>query len=220
MTFRHRFGAMTAVVLACGAMTVGPAHAQRRDGNLLPQETGGMITVAGCFVRGADVRGGHDDRYVLLYPKRGPINSVQEETCEADAGANAIELENFKRLGMNDSMVGRWIEVSGRLEKETSRDPDNLREMDARSFRVIPVVPPRVAVVSPPPPQQAAAPRVVEPPRPPAPAPVAPAPVATTGQAPPPLPRTASHLPTLGWVGLLTLAGGLVLRSVRSRWSA
>ncbi len=39
-------------------------------------------------------------------------------------------------------MLGRWVEIGGRLEKETSKDPDNLRELDVVSFKMVPVVPP------------------------------------------------------------------------------
>jgi hypothetical protein len=212
---------MTMVAFTCAVTTVDPAQAQRRDGNLLPQDTGGMITVAGCLVRGADVRGGHENRYVLLYPKSGPLNSVSEEKCRTDPGADAIELENSDRLGMNDSLVGRWVEVSGRLEKETSQDPDNLREMDARSFRMIPVVPPREALIAELAPRQEAAPPIVEESRAPAlaaPDPVERRPVATTGRAER-LPKTSSYLPALGWIGLLSLAGGVAL-GMRSRWWA
>ena len=75
---------------------------------------------------------------------------------------------------MTDAMLGRVIEISGRLERETSTDPDNLRELDVAAARVVPVVPPRVAAAPAPAPQPAAIPE-------PAPAPE---PVATAGQAP------------------------------------
>jgi hypothetical protein len=148
------------------------------------------------------------------------VNSVPTETCTADAGASALELQDTSKSGMNDSLVGRAIEINGRLEKETSDDPDNLRELEVRSFRVVPVLPPapRTAAAPLPAPQQPLAP----PPtgrQPTAPAPVEEpaAPVATTGQAPATLPKTASYLPATGWIGLLMIAGGLALRSSRLR---
>ena len=46
MTLRHVSGALTAVVLISGLLTVAPAQAQR-DATLLPPEEHGTITVAG-----------------------------------------------------------------------------------------------------------------------------------------------------------------------------
>jgi len=104
--------------------------------------------------------------------------------------------------------VGHWIEVYGTLEKETHIDAHNLRELRVKSFRMVPVVPPRQAAAEPAPPQfqQPAAPapdtttRAEE------------TPVATTGEVAPTLPKTASPIPAIGLLGLLSLAGGLALR--------
>jgi hypothetical protein len=183
-------------------LSVEPAYAQR-DGGLLPPEESGMVTVAGCFLRAA---GGDDDEFVLAHPRRGPVDSVAEETCAADAGANALVLDNAKDHGMDDALVGRWVEISGRLEKETSDDPDNLRELDVESFRTIPVVLPRAEAPVIPETPIAETPQAFAP---------EPAPVATTGQEPT-LPRTASPLPVMAWIGLLSLAGSLALRRFRS----
>ena len=49
-------------------------------------------------------------------------------------------------------MLGRWVEISGRLESETSKDPDNLRELDVLTFKMVPVVAPRPAAANLPPP--------------------------------------------------------------------
>jgi hypothetical protein len=203
-------------------MTAGPAHAQLRDGGLLPQEESGLITVVGCFLRGGDVRGGPEGKgkYVLAQPRRGPVNSVPTETCTANAGANALELQDTSKFGMNDWMLGRAIEISGRLEKETSDDPDNLRELEVRSFRVVPVVPPapRAAAAPAPAPlstlQQPTAPPTTErQPTAPAPRDETRAPAATTGAARTTLPKTASGLPAAGWLGVLVIAAALALRS-------
>ena len=93
MTLQHVYGA-TVVVFAFGVVTVEPAYAQRRDGSLLPQEESGQVTAVGCLVRGSAVRGGDKDRYVLARPRRGPVTSVPEATCTADAGADALDLDN------------------------------------------------------------------------------------------------------------------------------
>ena len=205
MTLQHVYGA-TVAVLAFGVVTVGPAYAQRRDGNLLPQEQEGQVVAVGCLVRGTDVRGGKEGKYVLARPKRGPVASVPEASCTADPGADALMVDNPEKGNITDSAVGRWVEIGGRLEKETSKDPDNLRELDVATFKLVPVV------VPPPP----AAPRAAAPqptpraaeatPEPPAPAP-----------EPRHLPKTASQVPAIGLAGLLSLAAGLILRPIRLR---
>jgi hypothetical protein len=110
-------------------------------------------------------------------------------------------------------MVGKWVEISGRLERETDKDPDNLRELDVASVKLVPVVIPKPAPApaptAPPPPPPAAEPRPTPPPpaaAPPPPPPPAPAPK---------LPKTASPIPMVGLAGLLSLGVGLVLRSFR-----
>jgi hypothetical protein len=213
MGFHSLYGA-TVVVVAFGMVTVEPAYAQRRDGNLMPQEQSGQVTAVGCLVRGNAVRGGKADKYVLARPKLGPVGSVPEATCTAEAGADALTLDNPEKASLKDSMLGRWVEITGRLERETSKDPDNLRELDVLSARMVPVVLPPTAAATPPA-RQTPPPQVAES-RP------TPAPVATTAPAAPPaeprkLPKTASQLPAIGLAGLLSFAAALMLRSFRLR---
>ena len=220
MPVRYVFSAAL-VVFAFGLITVPSASAQqRRDGALLPQEQSGVVTAVGCLVPAKSVRGGKGDKkddYVLARPRRGPIESVPEGSCSADSGADALQIDNPEK-GITPAMVGRWVQISGRLERETDKDPDNLRELDVQSARLIPVVPPRVAVATPAPAPVTAAPR----PRP-APAPE-PTPVPEAAPAPLPapeppraLPHTASNRPASALVGLLLLAGALSLRAFRLR---
>ena len=208
MTLRYVFGVVTAIVIGCG-VSMGLANAQQRDGGLLPPE-GGMVTVAGCLMRGDQIRGGDSDKYVLANVTPGPVNSVPEQTCSADAGAKAVQLDHPKKGDINESMLGRWVEISGRLEKETSKD-DTLRELDVRAARLLPVEIPRRA-------EAVSAPEPIAEPEP-TPEPV---PVATSGQAPaaPALPKTASPVPLAGLIGLFACAGSLALRSLRSRQRA
>jgi hypothetical protein len=208
MTVRNVCGVLQVLAFTCGVMTAGQVYAQRRDGNLLPQEQSGMITAAGCLLRGNQVRGGDADNYALANPRKGPVSSVPQGTCTADAGAAALDLKDGKQNGITDAMVGRWVEVSGELEKETSRNPDELRELDVRSAKLVPVVPPRVEAAA------APAPRPTPPPV--AAASSAPAPV-TPALAPATLPKTASNVPATGLFGFLMLAAAVVLRSVRLR---
>jgi hypothetical protein len=195
-------------------VTVEPAYAQRRDGNLLPQDQSGQVTAVGCLVKGNAVRGGKADKYVLARPKKGPVESVPEATCTAEPGADALTLDNPEKAKMTDAMLGKWIQISGRLESETDKNPDNLRELDVLTAKMVPVVLPTPAAAAPArqtPPAQAAESR-------PTPAPVATsAPSAAPPAEPRKLPKTASELPAIGLAGLLLLATGFMLRSFRLR---
>jgi len=207
-----------AITVALGLVAVEPANAQRRDGALMPQEQSGEVTAVGCLVRGDTIRGGQSGKYILARPRRGPVNSVAEERCSADSGADALTLDNPEKGKMTDAMLGRWIQISGRLERETDKNPDNLRELDVASARIVPVVipkPPAPAQV-----QRAPAPRpeavtaAAAPPPEPAPAPVAAAPAPAPA---PQLPKTASEQPAVALAALLLLSTALALRAVRLR---
>ena len=213
MTLRYAYGGGAAVMIVCG-LAIGSASAQQRDGGLLPPEDSGMVTVAGCLLRGDQIRGGDDDKYVLANPRKDPMASAPEQVCSAEAGADAIQLDNPDKGNVNDAMLGRWVEISGRLERETS-DDDILRELDVTSARLLPVDAPRAAA------EPAPEPIAVQPDPEPAPAPQAvapepapePEPVATSGQ----LPATAGVGPLAGLIGLFACAGGVAMRSFRSR---
>jgi hypothetical protein len=218
MTFQSVYGA-TVVALAFGMVTVGPAYAQRRDGSLLPQDQSGQVTAVGCLVKGTAVRGGQKDKYVLARVRKGPAASVPEGSCTTDTGADALTVDNPEKAKITDAMVGRWVEISGRLESETSKNPDDLRELDVMSARLVPVVaPPTPAAAATPAPAPRPAPAPAAEPRPsPAPAPAAAPAPAPAPEAPKRLPKTASPLPAIGLAGLLSFAGSLVLRSFRLR---
>jgi len=206
MTLRYVLGGVTTVVIGCG-LSIGVAFAQQRDGGLLPLDQSGEVTVTGCLMRGDQLRAGDSDKFALARPRAGSVASVPERTCSADADATAVHLDNPEKGDITEAMLGRWIEIHGRLEKETSSH-DNLRELDVLSARLIPVEVPRVAAAPAPEP---AAPAPAPEPEP------APIPVATSGQAAPELPTTASYGPLAGLLGLFACAGGIVLRSLRSR---
>jgi hypothetical protein len=215
MTLRYVSGAFTAIVLMCGLPTLDRAHAQTRDSSLLPPERSGVITVAGCLQLGGE----NGDRYLLANPTLGPIANVAEETCNAPVDARALDLQDTAQHGINQSMLGHWIEINGRLEKETDADLTNLRELEVRSFRMLPVIPPPVipplAEAPVPVPQPQAEQQPLTPPVETT-APPEEQPTGTTGVVETTLPQTAGLLPALGLLGLLSLAGGLGLRLYRS----
>ena len=158
MPLKYLYG-VTVGVVAIGVVTVGPAYAQRRDGNLLPQENSGQVVAVGCLVRGDSVRGGKKDKYVLARPKRGPVASVPEASCTADPGADALTIDNPEKGNITDAALGRWVEIGGRLERETDKDPDNLRELDVATFKLVAVVIPAKPTPKPTPAPVAEAPR-------------------------------------------------------------
>jgi LPXTG-motif cell wall-anchored protein len=213
MSWKYLYGA-TVGVFAISMVTVEPAFAQRRDGNLLPQENSGQVVAVGCLARGDSVRGGKKNSYVLSRVKRGPVESVPEGSCTADPGGDALTIDNPEKGNITDAALGRWVEIGGRLERETDKNPDNLRELDVATFKLVRVeLPPRPA------PQPTAAPVPDSPPALRAQAPATPA-------APPPappaepqriLPKTASQTPAIGLAGLVLLAAALMLRSFRRR---
>jgi hypothetical protein len=209
MALRHVSGGVTTVAIAFGLM-IGPANAQQRDGGLLPLHESGTVTVAGCLLRGDQVSGGDKDKYVLANLQN--IANAPEQTCTADPGATAVQLDNPKKGNIDESMLGKWIEVSGRLEKETSTD-NILRELDVNAARLLPVEAPRIAALPEPEPE----PQAVAQPAAPEPSPE-PVPVATSGQAD--LPKTASSAPIIAMLGLFAFAGSLGLRSLRTRQRA
>jgi len=168
-------------------------------------EKGGEVTLVGCFQRGIVEHG--KEKFVITSPTTEPVNSVTESTCSASG--QMVRLHDLHRVGLDESMLGRWIEISGRLE---GNDPyPEIKEVHLKSFRVIPVVPPPVAAAPAPIPQIAEAAPVAPPYVAPAPVP-APAPVATTGTVRTELPKSGTQLPLVGLIGLVSLAAGLTLR--------
>jgi hypothetical protein len=215
MTLRCVSGALTAGALTCATPMAGTAQAQTRDASLLPPDQSGIVTVAGCLKRGE--KDGDKEKYILATPKLGPIANVPIGTCEGPADYRMLELKDAEANGVNAGMIGRWVEINGELERETDSDLTNLRELEVRSARVVPVLPPPRAEVRPPTPAPASASASAPPPAAPPAAAPEPAPVATTGEVAQELPRTASFVPAAGLLGLLSLAAGLGLRTYRTR---
>ena len=142
MTLRYVHGALIPVAFAC-AVAAGSAYAQLRDGGILPPSETGLVTVAGCLLRGNQVDGGPNDKYVLANPRKGPVTSVPGDTCTAERTANALILDNTQGR-LTESLLGRWVEIRGRLEKEDSTNPTTLRELDVEFARLATVAGPRV----------------------------------------------------------------------------
>jgi len=199
MTVQSLCGTLSAIALTGAVAIVAPVHAQ-----LPPPDTSADVTVVGCL----QIGGERGDDYVLSDLTVGPATSTEEERCTG-SGPQVIELEEESKFGLNEAMLNRWVEVTGRLEKETSDDPTNLRELEIESFRMVPVVPRQAEAAPVTSHQPPIAERIPEP----APMPQAPTEVGTSGRVE--LPRTASDLPTIALIGLLSLAGAFGLHWYR-----
>jgi len=189
-------------------VALGAKTGRAQNTAAIPEE-GGQITMVGCFTTGTIK---DHERFVLAKPIVGSVASVPEPTCTASSSDQIIKLQDLKQVKMGDAQLGRWVEIHGRLEG--NHRADAIREVHVKSFSLVPVVvppPPVAAVVIPEPAPQAAAPApIVEP---------APAPVPTTGvtEERKKLPKTASSLPLIGLIGLMSLGAALALRLASGR---
>jgi hypothetical protein len=78
MALHSLYGA-TVVVVAFGMVAVERAYAQRRDGNLLPQDQSGQVTAVGCLVKGDAVRGERRTSTCWRARKKGPSRAYQRQ---------------------------------------------------------------------------------------------------------------------------------------------
>jgi hypothetical protein len=202
MTIRRIAGAVSALLLAFGIGAIAPAKV-RAQAQALPGEHT-EVTLTGCF--------GwiHGPGYVLTRPTMG-TTSVPQETCLVSESDPMIKLrDDVKKSGLNKTMLGRYVQVSGTMGDEYPKHPDRLRKLNVESAAIPPVVPPPVAVVRETETIVQPAPVAPPPAAMPAPAPIQ-QPVGTTGTVRKHLPRTASSLPLVGLIGLMSLGAGLTL---------
>lgn len=199
MTTRHVRSALTASLLTLTAVALAPATGLAQ--NAIPEQ-GAMVTMAGCFVQG-QIK--DHETLVLVRAIVGTVESVADASCAWNPGDVPVKLQNLKRVGLDESMTGRWIQIVGKLEGDHRKD--GIREVHLKSFMFVPVVPPHVAKVTSPP-------AAIESPAPVAPhaadAAPEPAPVATTGERTE-LPQTATSLPLIGLIGFLAFSAAFGL---------
>ena len=205
MTTRHVRSAIVASLLVTGGVALAPAVGRAQDSTTLPDK-GGEITLVGCFVRG-QIKS--KDKYVLVRPILGTIQSMPE-ACTSSPGDVPIKLQDLSQVKLDHAMLGQWLEITGRLEGNHRKDAT--REVHVKSFRVVPVVPPRVAEnVSPVTPPAFEAPQPIAPLAEPEPPPVLEEkPVATAGVRTG-LPKTATSLPLVGLIGFVSLCAAFGL---------
>jgi LPXTG-motif cell wall-anchored protein len=183
--------------LAFGVIALAPVTAQAQTASI-PEE-GGPITMVGCFTTAVT---GHktSERFVLAKPVVGSVASVPDATCTASSADQMIKLQDLKHVHLGHAQLGRWVEISGRLEG--NHRSDGLREVHVKSFSLVPVVPPRAA-------ENVAPPRATfETP--------APRPVPTAGKRTQ-LPKTATTLPLFGLSGLVSVIAAFALHMFRRR---
>lgn len=208
MTVRRVSRALAAGLLTCGLFAFAPANVAGQPAIVLP-DNGGPITLVGCFLR---LRVSPSDdpgmKFVLVNPRLGPATSVPEATCASTGNEPMVELDdvhaNVHKHHLDRSRVGRWIEVTGRLEKKGSQ---LLREVHVDTYREVPVVVARGEPVPVP------APPVIK--YPALQGQAAPAPPLTGVDLPQQLPQTASAVPLTALLGFLAVAGALGLITYR-----
>ena len=203
MTIRRFAGAAGALMLTVGIGAIAPATGRAQTGSVLPGEHS-EATLTGCFGKI------HGQGYVLTNPT---MNSgyVPQATCVVSEGDPMIKLrDDVKKSGLTKSMFGRYVVVSGKMGdtyENRKHNPDRLRTLYVESAAIPPVQPPVVARHAEP-----IMPAPVTPPPAvaPMPAPVE-QPIGTTGTMRKHLPKTASSLPLVGFIGLMSLLAGLTL---------
>ena len=214
MLTRFVRSAVTAGVLTGCMVALAPAIGHAQFGTPLPLGRA-LVTVVGCLQR--DNRDA--DEYILQNTIIATATHAPETSCAPKTDQSGVRLEEMKHFPVTDSMLGRWVEITGKLEK--SDDDESMRELYVKGLRVLPEAP-RAAVTPP---------AVIFLPAPapaPAPAPPAAAPSPEPTREEPPvgtsgviqrteLPKTGSPLPVVGSVGLLSLAGGFIFSMVRRR---
>jgi len=212
MTIRRFAGALGSLMLTFGIGAIAPATGRAQQTVALPPEHS-QVTVTGCF--GYVQHQG----YVLTRPSMGQT-SVPQPTCLVSAGDPMIKMrDDLKKNGLDRTMIGRYVTVSGTMGDEYPKHPDRLRKLKVESVSIPPITPPVVAEVIPPPVMPTPAPPAV------APAPFVEQPVPTAGvmKKRHHLPKTASTLPFVGLLGFVSLLSGLTLhvfgrRSLKRSW--
>ena len=199
MTLRRFAGATGALLLTFGIGAIAPTIGRAQTGVTLPGEHS-EVTLTGCFGKI------HDQGYVLTNPTMGAV-TVPQETCVISQTDPMVKLrDDVKKSGLSKTMFGRYVVVYGTMGDEYPNHPDRLRKVKVESA-AIPSITPPVAQVRP----QYTPPPVPPPPAAaPMPAPVE-QPVGTTGTMRKHLPKTASSLPLVGFIGLVSLLAGLTL---------
>jgi len=201
MTIRHVRSAVAALLITFGVVALASAPARAQDPTVIPEQ-GGRITMVGCFVSGQIENHGS---FVLARPIVGSVESVPDASCGSRPGDQVIKLQDLKQAGLDHAMVGRWLEITGRLEG--NHRSDGIREVHVKSFRVVPVVPRRVAEnVSPPP-----SPAIETPSIAPAPEPALEDTAVATAGVRTELPQTATSLALVGLIGLVVASAGFGL---------
>src|ERR1051325_2571406 len=142
MTTRHARAGTLASLLTFG-MVAAAAVTVSAQTTTLPDK-GGMITVVGCFTHGQIE---DKDAFVLVRPIVGSVDSVADASCAANTGDAPVKLQDLKQSHLAEFAAtppGRWMKVCGRLEG--NHGSDGIRELHVKSFGILPIMQPRVAV--------------------------------------------------------------------------
>jgi len=233
MTSRHAVPtAAGAVLLSSLAFVPAAAQTSSSTASQIGKQSAAQVTLVGCLQREADYRRAHDlgkggaagtglgsgDEYMLVHASRAEGSAAAAPTadCTSQGSGDTYELTGSREHDLR-SLVGHVVQINGTMKDAktevgttgTARptggfDPLGkdlkLFEVNVASFQE--VTPPASASTTTPAPATSPAPSDSRTP--------APRPAGTSGQASN-LPRTASPLPLIGLIGLLSLTAAIGL---------
>ena len=124
---------VTIALVTCGLAATAFTNLQAQHETVFSPE-GGIVTLVGCF---GQAKIGNDDRYVLFAPTIGPAQDVPQAACAPKGTEQMVELKDYH---FDLSLVGRWIETTGRMERAESKDVP--REFHVKFLRPVPIAQP------------------------------------------------------------------------------
>lgn len=209
MTSRHPVPTVAgAVLLSSLAFVPAAAQTSSSTASQIGKPSAAQVTLVGCLQREVDYRRAHDlgkggpagtglgsgDEYVLVHASRAEGSAAAAPTadCTSQGSGDTYELTGSREHDLR-SLVGHVVQINGTMKEAT---------VNVASFQE--VTPAASAATQAP--ATSNAPST-------SPAPAS-RPIGTSGQAND-LPRTASPLPLIGLIGLLSLAAALGLRARR-----
>ena len=235
MTSRH-VAPMVAGAVLLSSLAFVPAAAQTSSSTAsqTSRQRAAQVTLVGCLQREADYRRAHDlgkggtagtglgsgDEYVLVNASRveGSAAAAPTADCTSQGSGEAYELTGSREPHLR-SLVGHVVQITGtmkeaRTEVGTTGTPRPTGGFDplGKDLRLFELNVASFQEVTPAAPAEAQAPATSTAPS----TSSAPAsrPTGTSGQAND-LPRTASPLPLIGLIGLLSLTAAIGLRAQR-----
>jgi hypothetical protein len=238
MSMRRIAGIAAAAICITGVSASAQSNKSNSKTSSDIRDQKASMTVVGCLMSEPDYRKAHglgkgaigglglSDEFVLVDAAESPNGTAATSTSTSSSSARCTETGTGKAYRLTGTreeelkkLVGHRIEVTGAFDHErdakTAAGETNAKlppEIKIASFREASASAPSTASTNAAPPAQASA------------APSTPPPASTearneTPSREQPLPRTASNLPLVGLIGLMSLAAAFGLRLLSLRTS-